>query len=368
MKIVITGGHHSSALPVISAIQSHDPKAQLFWFGHRHSQKGNKTDTLEYQEITALRIPFYVINSGKFYKNLNPINFLKIIYGFFQSLYFLIKIKPDVILSFGGYLAVPVVISGWLLGIPAVTHEQTLVIGYANKLISHFAKKNLISWKESAEYFNDKNVVYTGLPLRPAIFNSTTNDFILDNTLPTIYVTGGKAGSHVINEAVRMALPELLTFCNVIHQCGDNSVLQSYEKLKQYYDSLDKKSPGQYFLSKFIFEENIGEVYKKADLVVSRSGAHTIAELLVLQKPALLIPIPWVSHNEQYKNAMLLKNNGLVQILEEKDLNAESLLNSIKDALDNIKSLKLKDSSVVDLFNTNASQLIIDEIYTVAKS
>ena len=308
-KVVITGGHHSSALPVVEKLKSEHSDIELYWFGHRFSQKGNKSDTLEYREITALNIPFYDLKAGKFYKTYNPVRLLKIPFGFFQAVFLLLKVKPDLIVSFGGYLAVPIVLAGWILGIPSITHEQTVVVGLANRLISKFAKKVLISWKTSEEYFDNKKVVFTGLPLRKSIFNASSHSFGINQKLPSIYITGGKTGSHIINMLVLNILPELLKSYNVIHQCGEHSILNDYEKLLSKYAALGE-TKGRYFLRKFVFDDEIGEAFKTADVVISRSGAHTVMELIALEKPCILIPIPWASHNEQYENALLIKNVG----------------------------------------------------------
>src|SRR3989338_10202365 len=141
MKIVIAGGHHSSALPVIHELNRQFPDVQIIWLGHKYSLKGDKNPTLEFYEVTALGIPFYEVKAGKLYKAFNLGRLLKVPFGFFQSLILLIKIKPDIILSFGGYLAVPVVLAGWLLRIPSVTHEQTVAVGYANRAIAPFVDK-----------------------------------------------------------------------------------------------------------------------------------------------------------------------------------------------------------------------------------
>ncbi len=162
MRLVITGGHHSSALPVIKKLKETDPTLQIFWLGHKHSLKGDTHETLEYKEITSLGIPFYELKAGKVYKITSLSRLILVPFGFIQAFFILLSIKPDAILSFGGYLAVPVVVSGFFLGIPSVTHEQTVVAGYANKVIGWFAKKVLISWKASAKYFPAGKTVFTG--------------------------------------------------------------------------------------------------------------------------------------------------------------------------------------------------------------
>lgn len=367
MKIVMTGGHHSSALPVIKRLKEKVPDVEILWMGHKHSMQKDKNPTLEYIEITSLGIPFYDLKAGKVYKTYNIGRLLKVPFGFIQAFWFLLRKRPDAIMSFGGYLAVPVVIAGYILGIPSLTHEQTVVTGYSNKLISRFTKEVLVSWKESEKYFPKDKVMYVGIPLRKEIFHISSDSFNFDNDLLTIYVSAGKTGSHIINENIYNSLEKLLTFCNVIHQCGDHSFYKDFEKLESKYMEIRDSVRGRYYLRRFVLEDEIGEAYMKADLVVSRSGAHTISEIIALQKPSLLIPIPWVSHNEQFENAMMVKNLGLANILNEKDLTPESLVENIITCFSKINSMKINNESALDFLKNDPAELIANEIIQISK-
>jgi len=361
MKLLITGGHHSSAIPVIHALKLRDPDVDICWVGHKYSLKDDKNVTLEYKEINVLEIPFYELKTGKFYNNWNLRSLLKIIKGFVLAGKLLSELKPDLVLSFGGYLAAPVVFAAWLKHIPSLTHEQTLVAGYANRFIAIFADKVLISWQESKKFFNPKKTVYTGLPLRASIFTRSTNNFGSDNKLPYIYIAGGKTGSHIINTNVEGCLAKLLEIANVIHQCGDYSVTTDYEVLARKYEGMQNIVTGKYFLRKFVLEDEIGEVFSRADLVVSRAGAHITSELVALKKPSLLIPIPWVSHNEQNINAQYLVNIGLAGCLDEKSLSPEVLVANIKDMLSTLGEYVLKNTD--HTYTPDSAKLIVDEIY-----
>lgn len=365
MKIVITGGHHSSALPVIDILRKEHPDVGLYWIGHKYSGKGDKNPTLEYREITELKIPFYNLQAGKFYKTYDPVRLAKIPFGFIHALWVLLKVRPDVILSFGGYLAVPVVIIGKLLGIPSVTHEQTVVVGLANKVISRFVNKILISWPQSIQYFPKEKTVQTGLPLRKEIFVSKSNSFEINPSLKTVYLTAGKTGSHKINEAILHSLDELLNEVNLIHQCGDNSNFNDFDRLQQKYSSIKDKVGGKYELRKFVLQDEIGEAFKKADLVLIRGGAHTTLEAIALKKPALIIPIPWVSHNEQFKNAKIVQESGLGVILEEKDLSPESILAAITKMVTHLEEFYLKDKRYLDISEKDSARLIINEVLAI---
>lgn len=367
MKLVITGGHHSSALPIINKLRKSHKGVEIHWIGHKYSLKGNNAPTLEFIDITQLGIPFYNLQAGKVYKTYNIFRLLKVPFGFIQSLYLLLTIRPDIILSFGGYLAVPVVIVGKFLGIKSLTHEQTIVTGYANAVIAKYVNKVLISWPDSAKYFPQEKVVYTGIPLRDEIFKVKSKTIKINEDLPTIYITGGKTGAHSINAVISEILGDLLDVCNVIHQCGDHSELKDYELLQNKYKKFVDK-PGKYILKKYVMNDEIGEVFSKSDLLIARSGAHTVSEVIALEKPAIFIPISWVSHNEQLKNAEMVKNYGLAEIIEEKDLQPQHLLNKIKDVLSHIKSYKLNNRKIKEELLKDSTSLIVNEIFNLYKT
>jgi UDP-N-acetylglucosamine--N-acetylmuramyl-(pentapeptide) pyrophosphoryl-undecaprenol N-acetylglucosamine transferase len=159
---------------------------------------------------------------------------------------------------------------------------------------------------------------------------------------PLIYISGGKTGSNIINNVVSEALEDLLKICNLVHQCGDHSIYHPYETLLKKYSGIKDLLPGNYTVRKFVLIDEIGEVFTKTSLVVSRSGAHSVMELLALEKPCILIPIPWVSHNEQFENALILQKAGLAEILEEKDLNPETLVRIVTNSLKHINDTTRK--------------------------
>ncbi len=370
MKIVFTGGHHSSALPIISKLREVYPEIDIYWFGHKYTLFGSNSVSLEYIEITKLNIPFYNLQAGKLYKTYNLKRLLKVPFGVLHALYLLIKIKPNVVMSFGGYLAAPSVLAAWLLKIPSITHEQTLVAGYSNKFISRFVDKVFLSWPDSQKHYPEKKSIITGLPLRPEIFTSNSFDFLSNNSLPTIYITAGKTGSHKINLVVNESLERLLKICNVIHQCGDHSEYKDYAMLAKTYEGIQNKklSTGKYFLHKFIYADNIGEAFNVSNLIVTRSGAHICAEIIALKKRALLVPIPWVSHNEQFVNATLLKKIGLGNIVEEKALTPDRLVLEIKDLLEAKTQLDIcMYEKYASTLNKDSTQIILNELKSYLK-
>src|SRR3989344_584125 len=363
MKLVITGGHHTSAMPVIQELRKSHPEVEIFWIGHKYSLINNRNESLEYIEISKAEIPFYELKAGKVYKTTNVWMLLRIPLGFLQAFYLLLKIRPDVILSFGGYLAAPVVFAGWILGTPSVTHEQTVVLGYANKLVSYFSKKILISWESSRKHFRGDRTILTGIPLRKSILLQKTNSYEFINNLPVIFIICGKSGYHKINELVLANLKDLLSFVNIIHQTGSHSIYNDIVSLKDRYRKIQNEIKGKYYAKEFILEDEIGEIYSKSDLVISRAGAHSVYELAVLKKPSILIPIPWVSHNEQLENAVMLKDLGLARVIEEKNLNYNELKKNIKWTLDNLDNIK-KDAKNITYIEDSVN-LIIGAVFEV---
>lgn len=315
--LVFTGGHHTSALEVAKVLK--DKGYNIIWFGHRYSMWKDRADSAEYKEVIAMGIKFYDLQAGKFHHTHNPLKLIRIPWGFVQAFYWLMHIKPDGVVSFGGYLAVPTVISGWLLGIKSITHEQTATLGWANKIISHFVKKIAVTWPSSLVLYPKDKVVLTGLPLRPGIIKS----FKL-KIKNLVYITGGKQGSHIINQAVFEALPELIKNYIIIHQTGNSTLYHDFEKSQKFkysnYQSFDYSS------------QKAMEALQKASVVITRGGAHIVYELGVLGKKCVIIPIPWVSHNEQYTNAKILADNQQAIILSEKDLTPENLILAIAKA------------------------------------
>ncbi len=337
MKAVFVGGHHNSALVVAKLMQ--EKGHQVFWLGHKHTMHREKSLSAEFLEVSKNKIPFWEIKTGKFYKNINLGEFVKIGSGILTSLKLLRKIKPDLVVAWGGYLSFPVVIAAFILKVPAVTHEQTTQSGLANKIISRFVRKVFLTWETSAAYFPKNKTEVVGLPLKKDFFD-LSQDKIFNNKLPTVLIVGGKQGSHLINSLVEEDLEKLLAKYNLIHQSGNIQKTNDFNRLKLKKSRLKKELQQRYLLKTYFFGSEIVKVLKSADLVVSRSGAHIVNELLVLKKPAILIPISWSSANEQKQNALLLKERGLAEVLSESKVTAKILSRKIDFMVKNLSVYK----------------------------
>jgi len=322
--VVFTGGHHTSSLVVAHALQARGWR--VVWFGHRHSMWGDTADSAEYKEVTTAGIKFYDLLAGKFYKTYNPLKLVRIPWGFIQAFVLLLWTRPVAIVSWGGYLAVPTVICGWLLGIPSITHEQTVVAGWANKLISLLVKKIAVSWPSSLSYYPTDKAVLTGLPLRPEILKIKQRMTMNDHELPrmTIYVTGGKQGSHVINQVIFKNISKLVNKYQIVHQTGISTVFNDVHQAQMI------NSRG-YTTFGFDSAKAVAAL-AAADVVVSRAGAHITYELGFLGKKCVLVPIPWVSHHEQDQNAQELVTAGLAVIVPEAKFGYTTLVTAVNSA------------------------------------
>lgn len=359
MKIVFTGGHHTSSLVIAKALQSRGH--EIFWFGHRQTMWQEPSISLEYEEVTEAGIEFLDLKAGKLYRELHPLKLLRIPAGFLRAFILLLRVKPDLIVSFGGYLALPVVICGWLLKIPSVTHEQTRVYGLTNKLIIPFVKKIFLTWETSKRYFPEEKTLVTGLPLRKEILEVERK---AQKPRPIIYITGGKQGSHVINQAVAKILPELLKEYSLYHQSGKIIKTGDFAFLQKKKNALNLKLQDHYYLKPFFNSREVAKIFSVADLVISRSGAHIVYELAFLGIPAIFVPLPWAYQNEQEKNANLFKINKAGLVLKDEELTPSALVRAVNLILSK-KSYQRQAQKLRERVKIDAKEKILAQIEAI---
>lgn len=369
-RIVITGGHLTPALAVIDELIKKGGWEILF-IGRKYATEQEKTPSIESQVIPERGIWFVAINAGRSPRHFNRyalLSFLKIPLGLLQAFYHLFRFRPWVILSFGGYVSVPVVFAGWLLRIPAITHEQTTVQGLATKINSFFAKRIAVSWPQTLKQFPKEKVVFTGNPIRKEIFKVNEKMWQIlrfPKRLPLIFVTGGNQGSHVINLVVESTLPKLVKIANVFHQCGHLRALGDYPRLQKVREKLPERLKKRYHVRKYLNGEEMGTLLNKADLVVCRAGANTLSEIAALGKPALFIPLPWLYKDEQTQNAQMLVEAGIAEILPQKELSGKTLYQEIKSQIKNLKKYEKNASAAKKLVKLDATKRIVKEIEKV---
>jgi UDP-N-acetylglucosamine--N-acetylmuramyl-(pentapeptide) pyrophosphoryl-undecaprenol N-acetylglucosamine transferase len=366
MKVLIAvggGGHFSPALAVINEM----PKDwDVLLVGRKHAFEGDPALSLEYQTAQRLHLAFEPLTTGRLQRKFNGrslLSLLKIPVGLAQATKILHRYKPDVVLSFGGYVAVPVVFAAAAQRIPIIIHEQTLHAGLANKVSSRFAEKICLSWPESAQYFPKEKIVFTGNPLRKEFLtHAKTVGQKQGNSDKLLYVTGGSGGAHGINVLIAGCLEELAEKYTIIHQTGDSKKYSDFDHLEEKRLQLPEKLQKNYLPKKFIEPEDVVQILSEADLVIARSGINTVTELLYLGKPSLFIPLPYGQHNEQAANAAFVKKNGLAEILNQLIATPNSLVATIDSMVENLSDYTQHAVEARQLIHTDAAQNILKEV------
>lgn len=376
MKVLITGTHLTPALAVIEELKAY-PDIDIVYIGRKYTIEGDRAPSAESQILPSLGVKFIHLVAGRLRRFLSwgtLTSLAKVPVGFIQAFYLVAYERPQVVLSFGGYIGLPVVVAGWLLSIPIIVHEQTLVSGLANKISAFFANKIAVSFDPDLigirfnrigvdhSYPFDKNkIVLTGNPLRQEILypQKLTKDYqqivavAKENNLPVILVTGGNQGSHVINVTVEQCLDQLLKMACLVHQTGDSSFSD--------YERLAKKETDRYLVKKFI-GLRIGAVMKNVDLVICRSGANTLLELAYFRVPAITIPLPYLYQNEQLTNARFYEQLGLCQVIPQSQLTANRLLDEVSQAIKHLPLLREKAKNAQDVVIKDAAKRLTQEV------
>lgn len=317
-----SGGHVIPAITLIKEIQ----QLEEWSVGYIGGRSG-----IEKEIVPPQGVRYSGIYTGKLRRYISIENFIdifKVMIGFVQSLIVLMgyRLKGKVLVfSTGGFVAVPVVFAAKLLGIKVFIHEQTSRVGLANKLCSVVADKVFYSFEESKKFFPENKSSYSGYPLRREIENQTERidklaHLDLKGSLkPIFFVTGGGNGSSLINKLIEKNLSVLKNDYVVVHQVGDNFV----DEFRKYNDE-------NYLALGFIGSEMIS-LMRMAEVILSRSGAGTVCELIALNKRSIFIPLKIAQKNEQYWNAMeaVKKLNSL--IVEEDQLGEIDLMKLITE-------------------------------------
>lgn len=309
-KILLTGGETlGSVIPLIAVyeqLRSLDEDLSFYWLGTHQGPEKNL--------VKHYGIPFTPIESGKLrrYFSLRTIlaPFL-LAQGFFESLICLLKWRPAVVISAGGFVSVPVFMAAKLLKIKSLVHQQDVRPGMANKIMAHIATMVTVALEVNKKAFPGREAVVVGNPVRADIVrtkklkNLETEKqlFNLENNLPTLLIIGGGTGAEQINKVVWRTLPKLLEFCQIIHITGKG----------QSASQLVNESISQRYHKYEFLDEDMPQALAIADVAVSRAGFSSLTELSYLGKPSIIIPIPG-SHQEL--NAGYFESQGAVEVFE----------------------------------------------------
>ncbi|MBI5051104.1 MAG: undecaprenyldiphospho-muramoylpentapeptide beta-N-acetylglucosaminyltransferase [Nitrospirae bacterium] len=356
MKIVIagggTGGHLFPGIAVAKEVKKIQKDAEVIFIG--------TAERIESRIVPREGFDIRLIRAeGIVGKNIFTAlwSALKIPLSLKDSYAILKEIKPDLVFGVGGYCSGAALLTAFLTGIPTIIHEQNSVPGFANKVLGKFVDVVAVTYQESMDYFAKDKTYLTGNPVRQEIFEGDRERgwkvFSLEKGLFTIFVFGGSSGASSINKAISEALVYLDGFKDKIqflHQTGE----REFNAVREFYRMRGFKG------TIIPFAYNMADAYAVADLVISRAGATTLAELTACGKAAILIPYPYAAGNHQEINARKLWDMGAAQMIPDREANGKSLSELVKYLFENPDAIGEMERVSRTLGRTDASQKIVE--------
>jgi UDP-N-acetylglucosamine--N-acetylmuramyl-(pentapeptide) pyrophosphoryl-undecaprenol N-acetylglucosamine transferase len=273
-------------------------------------------------------------------------------------------VRPDVVLGVGGYSSGPVLLCAKLMGLPTIIHEQNTMPGLANRILGKFVDNVAVTYQESIKFFPKERTFLTGNPVREEIFKGDRErgykTFNLDREKITIFVFGGSRGASHINSAVGEALVYLESYkenIQFLHQTGDND----FNFVKEIYTEHGFKGT----VMPFAFE--MADAYAVSDLVISRAGATTLAELTALGKAAILVPYPHAAGDHQAVNARKLWDIGAAHMILDRDVNGKTLSDMIRFLLEDPEAIAEMERTSKSLGSRGAAGKVINLVKGLIK-
>lgn len=368
MKILFacggTAGHINPAIAIANYLKANDPGTQVLFAGNPNGMEARIVPKAGYdfEPIKVLGIQRH-LSARNIKNNIKALWYLagsssrakEIIEGF----------KPDIVMGCGGYVSGPVVRKAALLGYKTIAMENNALPGMTTKLLAKYVDKIMLDVEESKAYLpKDKEYIVTGNPVRQEIFTEdrkAARDFYNVGNRICILSFGGSLGAKRLNEAVAELMAWHLKERNFLHIHGSGS----YYGPDYYFDLLKEKGIDAKDHDNLIIREYINDMPRclaAADLVISRCGAITLAEIRAAGKASVLIPSPNVAENHQYHNAMVLANHDAAVVIEEKDLSGESLCEAVKRLTDDPETLARLSVNAKKLAVSDANERIRREI------
>lgn len=378
-RLIVTGGgsggHTYPALAAVRALRTQlaagGRALEVLWAGAAGS--------LEARVAADEGIPFRAVATGKLRRARNPLKMIspanardmaRVPLGIIQARGIIRGFRPDAVLATGGYVAIPVSLAARWCRRPLIVHEQTVRLGLANRVVARSATRMALSSASTLPLLPASaraTAVVTGNPVRPEMLRGRSEAALgalgwdgADPRLPVIYVTGGAQGSAQINTLVTGILPWLLSRANVIHQCGAASLAQ----MRECAGELPAELGARYLVTDFIGAE-LPDVLAMTDVLVSRSGAGTIAEITALGKAAVLVPLASAAGDEQRHNARyLVSADAAVALLD--GATPASLREAIEPLLVDHRRRWLIARNARELGRPEAAELLAGTVMSVA--
>ncbi len=349
-----TGGHLFPAIAVAEKIKELLPEAEILFVGTKSKIEGRVVPELGYL--------FRSIWIKGFSRRLTLENLLfplKLVVSMIQSLIISMKFKPAVAIGSGGYVSGPAIWGANVTGAKVILMEQNSYPGVTTRLLEKRAKEIHISFEDSKKYFSKKDkLMLTGNPVRRSLTNiskeEAKKEFRLDPEKKTLLILGGSLGARSINNAV----------INSIEKFEETGIQIIWQTGKNYYEECKKYQSDKIVVRAFIDKMNLA--YSACDLLLARAGATTIAEILVLGIPSILVPSPNVAENHQYFNAKSLVDKNAAILIEDKIINNE-LFNSVVNTINDGKMLETLKAKAKLISKPEAAEIIAERAIKLAQ-
>lgn len=359
MKILFAGGGTMGSVSPLVAIyqelKERDPNLQVLWLG---TKKGPEKDFL-----AAYQIPFKAIITGKWRQYFSLANLFTpffVIASFIQNIFILLKYKPDIILTAGSFVAVPVVYAAAFLRIPRFVHQQDIEVGKANKLMAKRATAITVTFSDLAGNFDAKKTFKISNPVRKEVFSGNRERaaqfFKLNLATPTILIMGGGTGAQFINDLTLQTISDLISKYQIIHLAGKGKGIS--EQFDNYFDRETLKMINERYRAYEFLNAEMFDAYALADLVISRAGFSALTELSVLGKATILIPLP----GHQEANAQYFAKFNAVKVLDQKELNKEIFFTAIEYLMQNPAERQNLSRNILTMIDKDAAKRYVDLI------
>lgn len=372
MRVIVsgggTGGHIYPALAVAAHLRS-QYQAEILFLG--------SDDGLETQLVPAAGFRLATVKAGKVRRYISwqtVKGVMRIPLGAVQAIEIVRKFRPDVAFTSGGYVAVPAGLAAYLNRVPLLMHQQDVPPNLANKQVAPLATKISVAFEDSLTYFPAHKTLHLGNPIRQVILDIrqvgpmvARGQFGLAGDQPMLLVTGGSQGARHLNQVVCQALPDLLKTCQVLQISGQDLYNETLEQSNSVLANADPALRARYRLVPYLNEE-MPAALQAADLVLCRSGASTLCELVTLGKPGLLVPLPpAIGKSPQEANAAMFERKRAGLVIKDAALEPKLLAERVNYIMASPELLAFMMEASRSLAKPQATQEIVDELYKLAR-
>ncbi len=353
-----SGGHIFPAIAIANTIKSREPNAVVLFVGALGKMEMEKVPQAGYPIVG---LPISGLQRGKILVNLSlP---FKLFYSLLYSFFLVIKHKPAVAIGVGGYASGPLLFAAAMLRVPTLIQEQNAVAGLTNRILARLVTVICVAYDQLTTTYQGRNVVVTGNPIRKSILNEMPSHesglafFGLNPSNKTILLIGGSLGAATLNKALKENLDVVIANdWQLIWQTG-----------KIYFDVYKNLAPQHPAIKIVQFIDNMPAAYAAADIVISRAGALSIAELQAVGKPTIFVPSPNVTDDQQTKNVLALTAKNAAVYLNDKEVNT-SLIAALNSLISTSNKVDEMAQNLKQMAITDADERIVDQIFKIRKS